>query len=362
MKVFLFLFVVFISLKANDCDKNSLIETISFNISKENSVIEVDKDTIFNQQNIGNIRVVKKGIKLTFKAPKNDKTLINRQIISSIEDKQGAVYIFQGGDYHIKSLNIDIKRESNIEIYKSSRLYLQKLNIKSSSIKLNSDKNPKELLLYVKDELNIDSKNIKANLYLYSQTDININSLISTIKGSLYSQKDINLKGMSKYGYITPKELYPFTNGCYSLPDKPDEDANNKTLSGIDSNDNGVRDDVEIKIINENSEKLTRLAYFQIAKGYNRTLLLPLTEENAYKTEKIVSDAGNCERYLKEKKLVPQRSYKDSPLKYIIKMTFNTKDRIKTFYEDDSFLSGGVFKIKMDVDGVECMFDIKQAE
>jgi hypothetical protein len=52
-------------------------------------------------------------------------------------------------------------------------------------------------------------------------------------------------------GYSTSKnEAVEVIHG-YTLPTEPDPTINNSTLLGIDSNDNGVRDDVEIWILNQ---------------------------------------------------------------------------------------------------------------
>ena len=44
----------------------------------------------------------------------------------------------------------------------------------------------------------------------------------------------------------TKREVLPYTK---ELPPMPDEEENNSTLFGVDSNDNGVRDDLEIMVV-----------------------------------------------------------------------------------------------------------------
>ncbi|HIP29029.1 MAG TPA: hypothetical protein EYG82_07635 [Sulfurovum sp.] len=80
----------------------------------------------------------------------------------------------------------------------------------------------------------------------------------------------------------------------YTLPPEPNKVQNNKTLLGVDSNHNGIRDDVERFIIISNS-KLPKDGYpktwtaikLQDAKA-NFSFIKSQTEKNAYKRSRTI--------------------------------------------------------------------------
>jgi len=80
----------------------------------------------------------------------------------------------------------------------------------------------------------------------------------------------------------------------YTLPPEPNKVQNNKTLLGVDSNHDGIRDDVERFIIISNS-KLPKDGYpktwtaikLQEAKA-NFSFIKSQTEENAYKRSRAI--------------------------------------------------------------------------
>ncbi|MDR2034911.1 MAG: hypothetical protein LBP89_09875, partial [Helicobacteraceae bacterium] len=110
---------------------------------------------------------------------------------------------------------------------------------------------------------------------------------------------------------------------AYNLPPDPGE-AGKAALEGIDSNNNGVRDDVEIAIYNyaprEDQEKL-RQAMFQKAKSIELIVKADLSDLNALR-QIVVKDfrAGAC---LNQSS--PRRDAKD--LYFIFEAVLNTPAR-----------------------------------
>jgi len=99
---------------------------------------------------------------------------------------------------------------------------------------------------------------------------------------------------------------------CNTLPPMPDKSKNNSTLLGIDSNNNGIRDDVEIKLLRYkpriynfrpymkvcNKSSIIGIA-FQYAKAFQRILKgFDGNKKSAYRLEKITSRAVYCKVYL----------------------------------------------------------------
>ena len=83
----------------------------------------------------------------------------------------------------------------------------------------------------------------------------------------------------------------------YVLPPEPDETLNNSTLLGIDSNDNGVRDDVEIYVIKRYAKdpdfpKTKTALAMQYAWSTQKILENPVIESKKYS-----DDAIDCEFY-----------------------------------------------------------------
>ncbi len=132
----------------------------------------------------------------------------------------------------------------------------------------------------------------------------------------------------------------------YVLPPEPDPVINNATLLGVDSNNNGVRDDVERFIITKYKDhhKIVTEIGFQGARAYQKILDNPLnTEEN----HKALMDALDCNDYF--------RSYADEfgdPIVVdhlvddnIENMQLNTKSRVRAYLLYDKQLSGGIYTL-----------------
>ncbi len=82
----------------------------------------------------------------------------------------------------------------------------------------------------------------------------------------------------------------------HTLPPEPDPTINNATLGGVDSNGNGVRDDVERAIYKKYDNKLDVVVLMDEAKFNQRTMVEPIS--NAQEIVKDSTKTGNCELYL----------------------------------------------------------------
>jgi len=166
----------------------------------------------------------------------------------------------------------------------------------------------------------------------------------------------------------------------HRLPPEPDPKVNNATLLGIDSNSNGVRDDVERWIYEQYKEykavraskkpiyikqgNLTietygivdkkptpyppavRAAVMDVYRALQQTMVDP---SKARETTKAVEKADNCLRYIQSK----LRKGKDyfvpdlSIVKQEEKLLFNTSKRARAYGMYNYNLSGGVFRSKL---------------
>lgn len=183
------------------------------------------------------------------------------------------------------------------------------------------------------------------------------NSIISIVNNKITPLGEGTTTLQAKYNKQTSTQIqitvYKEING-YKLPPEPDPTINNSTLLGIDSNDNGVRDDVEIYVIKRFAQDLefpkTKTAIaMQYAWASQKILENPFIE-----TKQIMSNAIGCKFYWirqKSKTLtvfeavqfgVKHRIY-DSKVKDII---FNTRVRIERKFEYNNALSGQIFQGK----------------
>lgn len=132
------------------------------------------------------------------------------------------------------------------------------------------------------------------------------------------------------------------------LPPMPNKTLNDATLLGIDSNNNGVRDDVEIWIYETYKDK--HPIHIDIAMQAGRAYKLVLeTPEKAKEIYHEVDKAAYCELYymydadeFNETLLVTQE-IDDGYFRH--KTYLNTKERVDAYLQYDHLLSGGSYTL-----------------
>jgi len=148
----------------------------------------------------------------------------------------------------------------------------------------------------------------------------------------------------------------------YKLPPEPDPKVNNATLLGIDSNDNGVRDDVERYIVQTyKDEKIAIEIGFQVARAYNAVIEDP---SNAEETMKILDAAQDCKGYftfLADRYGDPILIKDKSEPKKFRSIAINTEERIRAYLKYNRALSGGVYtSIPAKERKKQCSFNVEQ--
>ena len=132
----------------------------------------------------------------------------------------------------------------------------------------------------------------------------------------------------------------------HTLPPKPDKTLNDSTLLGIDSNNNGVRDDVERWIYHTYRDKhpIHVDISMQAGRAYKKVLEMP---EKAKEIHDEVNAPIHCNWYYKgyakyfgEKLLINEEM---NPI--IFNQYFNTKERNEKYWQYDKLLSGGVYPL-----------------
>jgi hypothetical protein len=173
----------------------------------------------------------------------------------------------------------------------------------------------------------------------------------ASISGTvLTALKDTALTIQAKSGTLLSNtvslELYWEVNG-HRLPPEPDKTLNDSTLLGIDTNNNGVRDDVERWIYKTYDHPIERGIFMQSARAYQKVIVDP---SKAHETMKYIDDASDCEGYWRYWKIL----YKDRNESYILEryrdlekeirpIQFNTLKRHMAYERFNATLSGGVY-------------------
>jgi hypothetical protein len=166
------------------------------------------------------------------------------------------------------------------------------------------------------------------------------------VNGSvLTALKDGNVTVQAKVGTTLSNTINLnitwIVNG-HVLPPEPDPTVNNSTLLGIDSNHNGVRDDVERWIYEEYDHPIERGIFMQSARAYNKVIVDP---SKAHETVKYSDNVLSCEFYWIYKKTPrPFDKYEHfSHSKKLKKIQFNTLKRHIAYERFNGEFNGEVF-------------------
>lgn len=160
-----------------------------------------------------------------------------------------------------------------------------------------------------------------------------------------------------------PSQEVIVING-HTLPPEPNPAINNATLLGIDSNGNGVRDDVEIWIYTTYDKPIEHAVFMQSARAYQIVIVEPVM---ALDTMHYLDDVGACISYYKrwadkfDEELLIDR-YRDFE-KEIQSIQFNTSERFVAYEKYNQELSGGIYvSAKPEEKKAKCDFDTSQYE
>ena len=147
-----------------------------------------------------------------------------------------------GGGSNSGNTNTTTSNDDNTTDDNTTLSEIKSINLKVTKTKLNKDSNTSiKVIAKTKDNKQIDITN-KVKWLIKPKGAVIIN------KNTLIAKKDINTTIQAKYKNLSSNKIklniYWEVNG-HILPPEPDPKVNNATLGGVDSNNNGVRDDVE---------------------------------------------------------------------------------------------------------------------
>ena len=186
----------------------------------------------------------------------------------------------------------------------------------------------------------------------WSMSDTSILSITDNIitpqkEGTTTLQATYNNVASTKINVTVYKEI----NG-YKLPPEPDEALNNSTLLGIDVNANGVRDDVERKVI-ETYREPVKIEFMMIdLKIAQKILENPIGQALEYEREFSKND--DCRMHLRR-----QGINLDGHNDFLENNTYNTNIRVRAYLDYNLALSGGVYgSSPSDWNANSCEFDV----
>jgi len=175
---------------------------------------------------------------------------------------------------------------------------------------------------------------------------------VDTTNKTIQVLKDGNLTINAKADSIAsgPVTLHVYweVNG-HRLPPEPDPKVNNSTLLGVDSNHNGIRDDVERWIYEryKNKHPIMIALAMDAAQAYQEALKSPTHYKKAHQ---MSSDYLDCKNYysvsaqfIGEPTLLNEDDSYD--LKNVFSAAINTKERIRAYLKYDESLSGGIYAL-----------------
>ncbi len=163
---------------------------------------------------------------------------------------------------------------------------------------------------------------------------------------------------MKRFAFILlllTSNIYSETINVYELPPEPNPEINNATLLGIDSNNNGVRDDVERWIYKSYDNPIERGIFMQSAKAYNLVIVDP---KKAHETVKYSDNVSSCLYYwIYESNPRPFDKYKHfSNRKKLKNIQFNTQERHMAYERYNAEFNGEVLSAP-DASKEKCEFD-----
>jgi hypothetical protein len=244
------------------------------------------------------------------------------------------------------------------------------LNIAAEELPENSETNVSVRATYIGGRVTAPRTDIIWHISDTNIVEINNSKLLAKAEGAVTIRAEVG-------GKLSPEKsitVYKIIHG-HRLPPEPAPQINNSTLLGIDSNNNGVRDDVErwiysrydtyipckevvvevpgtdIKGTRDVCEE-TPVPYHQIvreiAMQFGRAAQIVIQEpEKARKTMKYMDAAVDCNGYFRV-----WAKYNNEPIlvdHYIFgdefkDVQFNTAKRVRAFAEYNQALSGGVYE------------------
>ena len=223
-----------------------------------------------------------------------------------------------------------------ISMFAGNPLHITKLTLNLHKTTLNKETNTTIKLIATYDDNTTKDVTNQAEWIIDHPEAVTIKS--HTLMAKEDTEVAIRARIDGKFSNNIKLTIYWEVNG-HRLPHEPDPAVNNATLEGVDSNNNGVRDDVERKIYEKFSKPIERVMTMDEARFNQKVLIAPVTK--AREIVKFSIKIGNCSIYLKHIGLRAKKWHEND--KYIDNITFNNPQRVRKYLDYNLALSGGVY-------------------
>ncbi len=235
---------------------------------------------------------------------------------------------------------------------------IETLNLETSLIELkeNTQANLTLKATYTDGTIKDITENIQWTIQDNSIITINNNKLEALKEGTTTLQAKVDNTTSNTISITVYKEI----NG-YKLPPQPDETLNNSTLLGIDSNGNGVRDDVERKIYFKYKKPVIQAFMMQSAKSYPKILDNPVAAAKSQETQDDEWNESSCAGYIEDFKSIEMPGIEG--IEFLSNSYMNTKERIRAYIEFNEASSGGSYSIPIhdkDLKEENCDFNVEE--
>jgi hypothetical protein len=213
-------------------------------------------------------------------------------IAPSVSTEETLVFELEAVTAQIQEKNITLKKQVQVTVHpKVVSADSTDMNSTSGEVELEGEVEPEQThetntttetnttqptaplkslkLTLEKNSLNVDTNTTLKVIATYSDNttkdvtnqvawNLSDTNAVQITQKSLHAKKDTNIFLQAKLGTVSSNtlalEIYKEING-HKLPPEPNPAINSATLLGVDSNDNGVRDDVERWVYQEYKEK-----------------------------------------------------------------------------------------------------------
>lgn len=207
-------------------------------------------------------------------------------------------------------------------------------------------------------------ESVSVNLSVQSPSD----TAVRVVNGSLVLLESKPKGTKDTFSATLPLEI---TLSPFSLPPEPNEAENEATVAGVDTNANGVRDDIDrfIGFAYPESEK-RRMALTEDAKAEQKFMMDyvadPNNELQAQENARLSSKAQNCRWYTFEATGITTPNETDrlnfaefvmKDTKTLLKLTTNTKERYDAYFGAEKYLGGMGFPDNSNGDKSDCSFN-----
>lgn len=174
---------------------------------------------------------------------------------------------------------------------------------------------------------------------------------------------DRNIQGWPWGGAVIDGLSVTLANNQNPLPPDPGEEGK-KTLAGIDSDRDGVRDDVQIWIYNQypNSEK-RRAALRQVAVDSQEAILTFTDKEKSIEVSRKKLRSYDCFLYVFQAQTQEELVEVGNRLQRLKAKILNTRERSDAYVRADQNFSGQVFRLLPNGDLKNaCRFDLERLQ